>query len=155
MMQFLRKFRFGKKAPDKHGASHDGTAAHQSSNPNDYNFAGTGTSTLSSTSRASWSPTRLSLSSDSLADDGLRDDQQDGLRDMRADVMVNWLHGGQEERIWTTGAPGEGVILKVAKGQYVCCPSDLQNDSSSLFDMISQLNVRVSLLCEYRPDVTC
>ncbi|KAF2683165.1 hypothetical protein K458DRAFT_341123 [Lentithecium fluviatile CBS 122367] len=69
---------------------------------------------------------------------------------MRADVMVNWLHSKQEERIWTTGAPGEGVILKVTKGQYVCCPTELRNDSSSLFDMVSLLNVRVAMTVNTR-----
>ncbi|KAF2020282.1 hypothetical protein BU24DRAFT_366132 [Aaosphaeria arxii CBS 175.79] len=58
--------------------------------------------------------------------------------------MVNWLHSKQEERIWTTGHPGEGVVLKQTKGRYVCCPSELQDDDSQFYQSVSSLNVRIT-----------
>lgn len=67
----------------------------------------------------------------------------DAVKDIKCEVMVNWLHSKQEERIWTTGEPGEGVVLKKAKGRYVCCPSELLYDSSQFYQMIARLNVRV------------
>jgi hypothetical protein len=81
--------------------------------------------------------------------------QPSALRDMRADVMVNWLHSKQEERLWSTGAIGEGVVLKITKGHYVCCPAELRNDSTSLFNNISGLGVRVCPILEPRCDLSC
>jgi hypothetical protein len=44
---------------------------------------------------------------------------------LKCDVMVNWLHHQQEERRWTRGGPGEGVVLKRSRGAYVCAPEGL------------------------------
>jgi hypothetical protein len=137
-MQFLSSFGTKKKKPEASVASQDASIP-----PDAEAMDSTGTSTPTSEAGPSWDPTALSISTESTSEGGLKTLQPSVLRDMRADVMVNWLHSKQEERIWTTGAPGEGVILKVTKGQYVCCPSELRNDSSSLFDMVSMLNVRV------------
>ncbi|KAF2748406.1 hypothetical protein M011DRAFT_493770 [Sporormia fimetaria CBS 119925] len=60
---------------------------------------------------------------------------------LKSDVIVNWIHLKQEEKIWTTGQPGEGVVLRKAKGCYVCCPSELQYDGSKLYEKVAQLNV--------------
>jgi hypothetical protein len=67
------------------------------------------------------------------------------IQEIKCEVMVNWLHSKQEEQIWTTGEPGEGVVLKKSKGRYVCCPSELSSDGSALFKAVSALNVRVCL----------
>jgi hypothetical protein len=96
-----------------------------------------------SSSREAFSSTESSRA-DSLYPVGdLRSQAPDAMKDIKCEVMVNWLHSKQEEKIWTTGEPGEGVVLKKAKGRYVCCPSELQNDSSSVYQMVAQLNVRV------------
>jgi hypothetical protein len=95
--------------------------------------SGSGTDVLSSLSRTN-----------SLHPEGdFRNGSQEAIRDIKSEVTVNWLHSKQEERIWTTGEPGEGVVLKKAKGRYVCCPSELQYDGSHFYQMIAQLNVRV------------
>ncbi|PSN72380.1 hypothetical protein BS50DRAFT_597684 [Corynespora cassiicola Philippines] len=64
--------------------------------------------------------------------------------------MVNWLHTKQEERLWTSGEPGEGVVLKRGKGQYVCCPGDLMEDNSLFFEMVAELNVRAAMTVNTR-----
>ncbi|KAF2727611.1 hypothetical protein EJ04DRAFT_478782 [Polyplosphaeria fusca] len=64
--------------------------------------------------------------------------------------MVNWLHSKQEERLWTTGEPGEGVVLKKSKGRYVCCPGELQYDGSALYRSIAALNVRCAMTINTR-----
>src|SRR4051794_31231480 len=35
--------------------------------------------------------------------------------DIKTDVMVNWLHHQQMEKMWSRGMPGEGVVLKKAR----------------------------------------
>lgn len=105
-------------------------------------------STANSNSLSHW-PAHFDGSSSSsrpasLYPDGdFRNAPPDALRDIKCEVMVNWLHSKQEERIWSTGEPGEGVVLKKAKGQYVCCPTELKDDQSLFFQMVGLLNVRV------------
>ncbi|KAF2110810.1 glycosyl transferase family group 2-domain-containing protein [Lophiotrema nucula] len=72
------------------------------------------------------------------------------IRDIKCEVMVNWLHSKQEERIWTSGESGEGVVLKKSKGRYVCCPAELQFDQSDFYQMVSILNVRVAMTINTR-----
>ena len=50
---------------------------------------------------------------------------EEAMAALKCDVMVNWLHHQQEERRWTRGGPGEGVVLKRARGAYVCAPEAL------------------------------
>jgi hypothetical protein len=68
----------------------------------------------------------------------------DEIIDIKCDVMVNWLHQQQLESMWSSGGPGEGVVLKKSRGNFTCCPSDLAETSSSFYDAIRALNVRVS-----------
>ena len=63
--------------------------------------------------------------------------------DIRCDVMAEWLHTKQEEKIWTSGKPGEGVLVKKQKGSYAYSPSDLIEDGSGLYEAVTQLNARV------------
>ncbi|KAF2790841.1 hypothetical protein K505DRAFT_409586 [Melanomma pulvis-pyrius CBS 109.77] len=72
------------------------------------------------------------------------------IKDIKCEVMVNWLHSKQEERIWTTGEPGEGVVLKKSKGTYVYCPLELQHDNSQFYQMVAALNVRVAMTVNTR-----
>jgi hypothetical protein len=64
---------------------------------------------------------------------------------LQSEVIVNWIYLKQEEKIWTTGQPGEGVVLREAKGRYVCCPTGLQYDDSNFYQMVAKLNVCVCL----------
>lgn len=67
------------------------------------------------------------------------------LNEIKCDVMVNWLHSQQEEKQWISSELGEGVILKKARGEYICYPRELENEQDGLFKAIQILNVRVSL----------
>lgn len=68
------------------------------------------------------------------------------LNDIKCDVMVNWLHSQQEEKLWCAGEYEEGVVLKKARGQYACCPAELAEEPSGFLKAVELLNVRVSLL---------
>ncbi|KAF1931311.1 uncharacterized protein M421DRAFT_99174 [Didymella exigua CBS 183.55] len=57
--------------------------------------------------------------------------------------MAQWLHSKQEEKIWTSGAPGEGVLVKKQKGSYAYSPVDLIEDGSGLYEAVNQLNARI------------
>ncbi|KAF2186273.1 hypothetical protein K469DRAFT_573231 [Zopfia rhizophila CBS 207.26] len=72
------------------------------------------------------------------------------MTDIKCELMVNFLHSKQEERIWTLGEPGEGVMLKKSKGRYACCPVELQSDNSNFYDMVAQMNVRAAMTVNTR-----
>jgi hypothetical protein len=112
-------------------------------------------SSASVTSRsrpASFTPLQLgginSPSSSSIADSEPTHDSTvsgtDAVRDVKAEILSNWLHTKQEERVWTFGGPGEGVFMKRAKGSYACAPQGVQNDGTGLYQAVTELNVRVS-----------
>ena len=63
--------------------------------------------------------------------------------DIKCDVMVNWLHQQQLESMWSSGGPGEGVVLKKTRDNFTCCPSDLAEYRGDFFDAVRALNVRV------------
>jgi hypothetical protein len=65
------------------------------------------------------------------------------IMDLKADVMANWLHHRQQERMWTYGSWDEGVILKKARDDYVCCPSNLLRNRNGFYDCVKKLNVKV------------
>ena len=67
--------------------------------------------------------------------------------EIKADVMVNWLHQQQLERMWTNGGQGEGVILKKNRDNFTSCPQELQHYRGDLFDAVQKLNVRVCINC--------
>ena len=67
---------------------------------------------------------------------------------MTPEVMVamtaNFIHGKQEERLWTSGDKGEGVLLKKTRGTYITCPETLARDGSHIHEAVRSLNVQVS-----------
>ncbi|KAH6870447.1 glycosyl transferase family group 2-domain-containing protein, partial [Alternaria rosae] len=63
-------------------------------------------------------------------------------RDVKAEILANWLHTKQEERVWTFGAAGEGCFMKKSKGSYSCIPNALQTDGTGLYEAVTELNVR-------------
>lgn len=77
-----------------------------------------------------------------------RNNTAEEIRDMKCDVMVNWLYQQQMEMLWTAGGPDEGVLLKKARGEYACCPADMAEMDQELgfYQAIEMLNVRVSCL---------
>jgi hypothetical protein len=78
-------------------------------------------------------------------DGDFRNTPLENILDMKADVMVNWLHQQQIEKLWSTSLPGEGVVLKKGRDSFTCCPPSLRYQQDSLFDYIAAMNVRVSL----------
>jgi hypothetical protein len=67
------------------------------------------------------------------------------LLDIKANVMVSWLHQQQVEKLWSASLPGEGVVLKRARDSFTCCPPSLRNEEGGLFDQIAAMNIRVCL----------
>jgi hypothetical protein len=76
-------------------------------------------------------------------DSGSRSTQSEQVRDIKCDVLANWLHSKAEERLWTSGKTGQGVFVKKTKGSYACVPANLPADGTGLYPAIVTLNVRV------------
>jgi hypothetical protein len=74
-----------------------------------------------------------------------RNNSRVSILDIKADVMISWLHTQQLQNLWSSGLPGEGVILKKARDSFTCSPATLRNEVNGLFDNVMALNVRVSL----------
>jgi hypothetical protein len=70
--------------------------------------------------------------------------RSDGDRATRCEILSRWLYEKQIERMWSTKGPGEGVFVKISKGNYTCVPLELVEDGSRLFEAILQMNIRVS-----------
>ena len=102
--------------------------------PGTLSYPGTGTATP----RYSGSrPVSLFPSGD------FRNSAQEDIMEIKADVMVNWLHQQQMERMWSNGAVGEGVMLKKSRDAYTSCPAELSTYQDDFFDAVRKLNVRV------------
>jgi hypothetical protein len=83
----------------------------------------------------------------SLYPDGdFRNSPRESILDIKIDVMASWLHQQQLEKLWATELPGEGVVLKKARGTFACYPANLQNEVNGFFDNVAAMNVRVSCL---------
>jgi len=64
----------------------------------------------------------------------------------RGVVSCGWLFDQQRSHKWSVEAtpPGEGIVLKLFRGKFLCQPETLRTDKGGLFEMISTLNVKVS-----------
>jgi hypothetical protein len=65
------------------------------------------------------------------------------INDIKCEVMVNWLHSQQEERVWIAGGRGEGVVLKKSKGVYTSSPTALETEIDGLLSAIQDMNIKV------------
>lgn len=72
-----------------------------------------------------------------------RNAERQSVLDIKSDVMVNWLHQNQLERLYAFGLPGEGVVLKKAKGNYCAAPEQLLQEQGGFCEMVAQMNVKV------------
>ncbi|KAF4550532.1 Hypothetical protein D9617_17g048000 [Elsinoe fawcettii] len=79
-----------------------------------------------------------------------RNNDKDELRDIKCDVMVNWLYQQQMEMLWTAGAADEGVVLKKTRGMYTCCPADIMEEPFGFYKSIEMLNVRSAMTVNTR-----
>ncbi|KAL6705005.1 hypothetical protein ACN47E_007408 [Coniothyrium glycines] len=69
----------------------------------------------------------------------------DTIRDVKCDILANWLHTKQEEKCWSMNNPGEGIMVKKSKGNYACVPQELMNDGTRLYPSIVEMNVRYAM----------
>lgn len=72
-----------------------------------------------------------------------RNSSMEEVNDIKCEVMVNWLHSQQEEKLWTSGEEEEGVVLKKSRGMYTCSPADLAEEQAGFFQAVQTLNVKV------------
>jgi hypothetical protein len=74
-----------------------------------------------------------------------RNPPRESVLDIKTDVILSWLHQQQLERLWTEGAPNEGVVLKKTRGNFTCCPDTLKYERNGFFDQVRAMNVKVCL----------
>jgi hypothetical protein len=67
----------------------------------------------------------------------------DAVRDIKCEILANWLHAKSEEKLWINDQPGEGVFVKKTKGNYAHYPPNVMTDGRGIYDAIAALNVRV------------
>jgi len=77
--------------------------------------------------------------------DGLPARSQEENMEFRAQMMINWLYTEQMRNGWIGGTIGEGVVLRQAKGEYVCLPDRMPFDGTGLFEVLRMMNVSVSI----------
>lgn len=68
----------------------------------------------------------------------------DAVLQLKADMMVEYVRQQQQRRMWSTNRPGEGVVLKKARSQYVCAPQSLAHYHRGLFEAVREMNVKAS-----------
>lgn len=88
-------------------------------------------------------PSFISRPSSLYPDGDFRNGESASVLDIKSDVMVNWLHQRQLERLWAYGTPGEGVVLKKSKNNYCVAPESLLQEQGGLYDQVQQMNVKV------------
>ncbi|KAH8691764.1 glycosyl transferase family group 2-domain-containing protein [Phaeosphaeriaceae sp. PMI808] len=69
--------------------------------------------------------------------------ESDTIRDIKCDVLANWLHMKSEEKMWVAGQSWESVFVKKRKGSYAHYPVELVGDGINLYTAIATLNVHV------------
>ncbi|KAM3075073.1 hypothetical protein ACMFMG_007469 [Clarireedia jacksonii] len=74
-----------------------------------------------------------------------RNGPKESVMDMKSDVMVSYLHQQQLEKMWASGAPGEGVVLKKSKGNFTCFPTQMEKDPSGIYEAVKALNVKCAM----------
>jgi hypothetical protein len=65
------------------------------------------------------------------------------IKAMKTEVMTEWLYKQQRLKLWASSGPEEGIILKRGRGEYTCCPENLQEAKGGLYDQVVLMNVRV------------
>lgn len=112
-------------------------AAAANADHNEKSVAPSGTSTPGlSTGPSPWTSRPASLYP--IGD--FRNAAQDEIIDIKCDIMVNHLHSEQMVSLWTAGGHDEGVVLKKSRGQYTCCPSDLDQEPAGFYKAVQSLS---------------
>lgn len=89
-------------------------------------------------------PTSSSNRSSYYPNGDFRNAPKKEILDVKIDVMVNWLHQRQMQKMWYNGGLEQGVILKKSRDEFVCCPNELSEVPGGFRDAVKSLNVRVS-----------
>ncbi|KAI6371981.1 hypothetical protein MCOR32_006027 [Pyricularia oryzae] len=64
----------------------------------------------------------------------------------RSALMVMWLYQEQLQSRYTNGeGNGEGVILKLGRDSFTCCPATLKDEDDGIFDAVKKMNVRCAM----------
>ncbi|KAI5236437.1 hypothetical protein E4T43_08620 [Aureobasidium subglaciale] len=79
-----------------------------------------------------------------------RNHAREEILDIKCDMMVNNLYSQQMELLWTAGGHDEGILLKKSRGQYACCPSDLESEPTGFYKAVETLNVRSAMTVNTR-----
>ncbi|KAI9787052.1 MAG: hypothetical protein M1816_007723 [Peltula sp. TS41687] len=75
----------------------------------------------------------------------LGDVEPDALLQLKSEMMVEHVWKQQRQKMWSVGRPGEGVVLKKARGDYVSAPQSLAYRPNGLFEAVRAMNVRVAM----------
>jgi hypothetical protein len=77
----------------------------------------------------------------SFAAGSFRNDEE--IKNMKTEVMAEWLYKQQRLKLWASSGPEEGIILKRSRGEYTCCPEDLRYMRGGIYEQIVRMNVAV------------
>ena len=76
----------------------------------------------------------------------VRNNDPKSIIQVTSDMMVNHLYEQQRRKQYANaGEPFEGVVLKVARGEFTCCPPQMTSIPDSLYDMVVKMNVRCAM----------
>lgn len=66
----------------------------------------------------------------------------------KCNIMVQHLYHQLKERLWLADKAtiDQGVVLKMTRDAYTCCPADLAYQEEGFFDGVEGLNVRVCII---------
>jgi len=67
------------------------------------------------------------------------------LLSLKVDMMCDYLRQQQLQRRWASDAEDQGVVIKKARGQFVCSPNELIHDPQSFVHEMRSLNVKVGM----------
>ncbi|TLD25234.1 hypothetical protein PspLS_05818 [Pyricularia sp. CBS 133598] len=64
----------------------------------------------------------------------------------RSALMVMWLYQKQLQNRYADGeGKGEGVVLKLGRDSFTCCPATLRDEDDGVFDAAQKMNVRCAM----------
>jgi len=64
---------------------------------------------------------------------------------LKVDMMCDYLRQQQLQRRWASDAEDQGVVIKKARGEFVCSPGELIHDPQSFVHEMRSLNVKVCI----------
>ncbi|KAI4212163.1 MAG: hypothetical protein LQ351_005032 [Letrouitia transgressa] len=74
-----------------------------------------------------------------------RNSGMEEINEIKCVVALNWVYQLQNEYMWNSGTPSEGVVMRKTPRQFLSCPPDLSAVRGGFFDAICELNVKVAM----------